>query len=330
MKIIITGIAGMIGSYVTRELVAQGHQVVGIDNLWRGKLTYIENISGFEISKDFYELDLSSVKDIDAILKIFEGADCIIHLADIVAGIGYVFNNEYSVFRQNLLINSNVISLASKIKVKKFLYVGTACSFPMQLQNGIDSILDETMLFPANPESSYGWSKLLGTLEMEYAFKDTDTKFCTFILHNVYGRFTDCESKSSQVIPSLISKTLKLKKHDKLLVWGNGEQSRSFIHAEDVAKGIKEWVLNKQLLPDIIQIGPEKATKISELALLILEVCGKDNNIQFDSTMPTGDFGRSCDFSIAKKFLKWEPNIKLKDGLKDLVEWIKNQEYYKK
>ena len=135
MKIIITGIAGMIGSYVTRELVAQGHQVVGIDNLWRGKLTYIENISGFDISKDFYELDLSSVKDIDAILKIFEGADCIIHLADIVAGIGYVFNNEYSVFRQNLLINSNVISLASKIKVKKFLYVGTACSFPMQLQN---------------------------------------------------------------------------------------------------------------------------------------------------------------------------------------------------
>ena len=323
MKIVITGIAGMIGSYLTRKLITEGHHIIGIDNLWRGKLSNLENISGFDISRDFYRLDLADNNNISRVLEVINNADCIIHLADIVAGIGYVFNNEYSIFRQNLLINSNMISLALKIKVDKFLYVGTACSYPLHLQNGIDSILNEEMLFPANPESSYGWSKLMGTLEMQYAFKKTNTKYCTLMLHNVYGKYTDCESKSSQVIPSLISRTLRLHEDENLRVWGNGEQSRSFVHADDVSNAIKSWIDSNEELPEVIQIGSQNGTKISELAKLILKACKRKNKIQYDNDMPTGDFGRSCDFTIAKRFLDWEPNVSLMDGLKDLAEWIK-------
>ena len=151
----------MIGNYVVRELLTFGYKVIGIDNLWRGKRKYLENIKGFDLDKDFIKADLTKESDIKILKNQLNDEYYFIHLADVVAGIGYVFGNEHSIFRENILINSNTIALAKEINIKKFLYVGTACSFPKHLQNGIDSILSENMLFPAIPESSYGWSKLM-------------------------------------------------------------------------------------------------------------------------------------------------------------------------
>lgn len=325
IKVIVTGAAGMIGNYVVRELLKFGYKVIGIDNLWRGKKKYLADIEGFDLEKDFILADLTKEIEIKSLEKIFKEKYHIIHLADIVAGIGYVFNNEHSIFRENLLINSNLISLAKKINTEKFIYVGTACSFPKHLQNGINSVLNEEMLFPAIPESSYGWSKLIGTLEMSYAFQNSKIDYCTLLLHNVYGKYCDFDEKSSQVIPSLISKTLKLNNNNKLEIWGNGEQSRSFIHAEDVAKAIRSYLEKKSLIPDIIQIGPQKGTTIKDLAEIILTLENKNNLLIYDESKPTGDFGRSCDCKLAKEYLNWEPEIELKEGLRDLYFWIKSE-----
>ena len=134
MKVIVTGAAGMIGSYLIRDLIKNNYKVVAIDNLWRGKKRYLENINGFDIDREFILADLSKNSDIKFLEKELKEEYILIHLADIVAGIGYVFNNEHSIFRENLLINSNTISLARKLNVTNFLYVGTACSFPKHLQ----------------------------------------------------------------------------------------------------------------------------------------------------------------------------------------------------
>ena len=135
----------------------------------------------------------------------------IVHLADIVAGIGYVFNNEHSIFRENLLINSNTISLARKLNIKKFIYVGTACSYPKHLQNGLNSIMREDMLFPAIPESSYGWSKLMGEYEAELAYNSGLIDIEILRLHNVYGSPAELDPSKSQVIPALCRKAIEQK-----------------------------------------------------------------------------------------------------------------------
>ena len=162
MKICITGGAGMIGSTLIRKLIQMNHEIVVIDNLWRGKLDNLSSIASFNIDNSFFNIDLSKTENIDEVTSIFLSCDAVIHLADIVAGIGYVFNNQYEIFRINNLINTNVFNSCAQAGVKKILYAGTACSFPKTMQMSLDSILKEDDLFPSYPESAYGWSKLMG------------------------------------------------------------------------------------------------------------------------------------------------------------------------
>ena len=155
--ILITGGAGMIGSNLVKRLVWDGYHVTVVDNLWRGKIEYLldeSNTPVINLKKDLHRIDLSASNEFEDILK---SVDYVYHLADIVAGIGYVFNNQGSIFRQNMLINSNVITAVRKHAVKGFIYVGTACSFPAELQSGVDARpLREEDQYPASPESAYG------------------------------------------------------------------------------------------------------------------------------------------------------------------------------
>ena len=159
-KILVTGGCGMIGSNLVKRLVKEGHEVTIIDNLWRGRKEYLNDKDGIpviDMDTHFFNLDLSINEGID---EIVEQNEYVIHLADIVAGIDYVFSNQGDLFRLNNLINTNLfhsVRKAGKDKVKGLIYVGTACSYPLTRQNSLDVIpLKEEELFPALPESAYG------------------------------------------------------------------------------------------------------------------------------------------------------------------------------
>ena len=210
--VLVTGGAGMIGSNLVKRLVSAQYKVSVVDNLWRGKIDYLNGPDGkpvIDLDHQFFNIDLSETGLID---KLLEGIDYVVHLADIVAGIGYVFNNEGAIFRQNLLINSNVIHSCRKQKtLKGFLYVGTACSFPKHLQKGVDATpLKEEDQFPAAPESAYGWSKLMGEYEASLMEKETGIPVSILVLHNVYGTPCDFSEEKGQVIPSLVRKAIKM------------------------------------------------------------------------------------------------------------------------
>lgn len=324
-KIIVTGGAGMIGSCLVKRLVGLNHHVVVIDNLWRGKLEYLNDWTTgqpvIDLEKDFYELDLS--RDIEN-LKPFEGTDYIIHLADVVAGINYVFNNQGSLFRQNLLINSNTIQIAKKLEVQGFIYAGTACSFPLELQNSFEySLLKEEELYPANPESAYGWSKLMGVYEADLLEKEAGIPVLSLLFHNVYGAPCDYSEARSQVIPSLIRKAITYP--DKPFeVWGSGRQGRAFLHIDDVVNGILLG-LEKGMGKGYIQIGPDFSTTIAELAGTIVEISGKNIDIQFDTTKPEGDKARAADYRLARETLGWEPLVDLREGLERTYRWVEEQ-----
>ena len=116
-----------------------------------------------------------------------------------------------------------------------------------------------------------------------------------------------------------------LNENDSLKVWGNGKQSRSFLHASDVDIAIRKIIRYENDLPEYVQIGPNEGTSISELARLILFVLGNPNEPIFDTSKPMGDYGRACDYSLAKDLFNWVPTIALNEGIKDLADWIESR-----
>ena len=322
--ILVTGGAGMIGSNLVKRLVAFGYTVTVIDNLWRGKKEYLFDESGgpvIDIEKDFHNIDLSVPGACD---DLFGGIDYVYHLADVVAGVDYVFNNQGAVFRQNMLINSNVIRAVRKHSIKGFIYVGTACSFPAELQSGVDARpLREEDQYPASPESAYGWSKLMGEYEALLMEEETTIPVSVLSLHNVYGPPCDFGVEKSQVIPSLIRKAVRYPE-EPFVVWGNGSQGRAFVHVYDVVDALVA-TMTKGLGHGVIQIGPNICTSIKKIAEMAVGISGKDIQIQYDTSKPEGDRGRCADYSKARRILDWEPKVSLKDGLTRLYKWVERR-----
>ena len=330
MKILVTGCAGMIGSYLTSQLLVlfpkkEGNEIIGIDNLSRGKLANLKEACGYNFDDLVFLNENLTIFDY-VWANYFKEVDIVIHLADIVAGIGYVFDNESYVFRTNLLINSNVSRAVFENKPKRYIYVGTACSFPKNLQLSTNSLpLVESDQFPALPESGYGWSKLMGEIEAGYLAKEGVTDSVILSLHNVYGKFCDYAEETSQVIPSLCLKALKCSDSSKMIdIWGDGNQGRAFIHASDVINAIN-LSFKKGANQGVIQIGPDKCTKIKDIAKIIISKINKNIKIKYDLTKPIGDIGRCANFNKAKTILGWEPKVSLDDGISNLVQWLKTK-----
>jgi len=327
MRILVTGGAGMIGSNLTKRLTREGHEVFVIDNLWRGKLEFLNDDNDspvIPLDTHFYNFDLRIADIADEVVAKVE---YVVHLADIVAGIDYVFNNQGKVFHDNVLINSNTISSARKNaeKLKGFIYAGTACSFPVTCQNSLDVIpLREEYLYPALPESSYGWSKLMGQYETGLLEKETGIPTCALMFHNVYGYPCDFEEKS-QVVPALIRKAI-MYPEETFNVWGSGEQGRAFVYVDDIVDGIC-LALDKGLGKGAIQLGPSICTSIKEIAETIVAVSGKNIEICYDTTKLgcIKTRGRCADYSKAKSLLGWEPKTNLFEGITKQFDWIKTQ-----
>ena len=314
----------MIGSNLVKRLVKEGHEVSVIDNLWRGKLEYLNDENGepvIDLENNFHNVDLSTGFGIDSIVF---NTEYVIHLADIVAGIDYVFSNQGDLFRLNNLINTHLfhsVRKAGKDRIKGLIYVGTACSYPLTRQNSLDVIpLKEEELFPALPESAYGWSKLMGQLEIGFLEKETGIPCCTLQFHNVYGSPCDYGERS-QVIPALIRKAINFPEEE-FNVWGSGKQGRAFIHVNDIVDALV-LALEKGWGHGWIQIGPSECTSIREIAEAVVKISGKDIVPFYDTTKPEGDKARSADWSKAKEVLGWEPKVSLEDGLRQQYEWIK-------
>ena len=320
MKVFVTGAAGMIGSNVVKALLADSHNVVGVDNFWRGKPKNLEGSLGSErfqfrhadlISDDDWYFDMTS-------------DDVVLHIADIVAGIGYVFNNEWGVFRKNILINSKLSSVIRGRTPAKVIYLGTACSYPQGMQRSVTgSVLSEGDKFPADPESGYGWSKLMGQIELTLAVRGSATKLITLDLHNVYGAPCEFKGGTAQVIPSLIRRAIECSKSgEPLSVWGNGHQGRAFVHVDDVTRAI-QMAICYQGDHSTFMIGPSECTTIRTVVEVIKQHPKINiSEVVYDETKPTGDIGRSACADLAQKELGWRPQVDFRDGVHRLVDWI--------
>ncbi len=280
------------------------------------------------ISTQFLQADL---REYHAALSamVWAKPDLVFHLADIVAGIDFVFANEPFIYRSNVLINTNVYAAIQEVKIGNLIYLGTACSYPRALQEKPGRApLTEEQVYPADPESAYGLSKLLGEYEAELLSRNSLLNLGILRLHNVYGPRASLSKKRSQVIPSLIRKAIRFP-NEEFVVWGSGKQARDFVFVGDVVDALLRVPL-RGMGQGVIQIGTAKETTVAELASTVIEVSGKQIPIRFDTSKPEGDGGRSGSFDKANRLLSWNVFTPLRVGLEQTYSWAEEQLSQKK
>jgi len=320
-KVLVTGGAGLIGSHLVDKLVEEGHSVIIADNLLRGSKKNIEHHSGlvFEI------VDLTKPGECESIFACNQDIEEVYHLAAFLGGVEFIRKFPVEAYSLNMKMNMNILECCRIYdNVKKLLFTSTACVYPVYKQLLPDSPpLKEEDALEFEPESGYGWAKLMTEMLCKSYYEEYGLKTGIVRMFNVYGPREAYDDKS-HVIPMLSRKALNYPK-EKFIVWGNGNQTRSFIYVKDAVEGIiatMKYGINK----GPINIGSPNRVTIRELAekivALVEQLHNKDIKIEFDTSKPTGVMGRAADITKAKEILNWTPKTSLWEGLAKTILWI--------
>jgi len=311
-RTLVTGGAGFIGSHLVEMLLADGARVRVVDNLERGRLSNLEAVL------DDIEFIQDDLRDRNACLRATQGMECVINMAAKVTGIEYNRCHHGEMFTANVLISANVLEAARLNDVTRLCAVSTACIYPH------DAIVPtpESEGERGTPEPTnegYGWAKRMAEKQARYYAAEYGMEIAIVRPFNAYGPRDYYDRDTSHVIPALIAKVLD--GDDPLVVWGSGDQSRAFVHAEDFARGI-QLVTEKYPAADPVNIGHDQETSIKDLLYKILELTGKEPRVFFDASLPEGYRRRAADTTKLRQVTGgFVPRISLEQGLVEMIEW---------
>jgi GDP-L-fucose synthase len=314
-KVLVTGGAGFIGSYLVEKLVTRGAKVTVLDNLEHSKIDNLETV------KNKINLMLGDCKDYATAIEACDGQDVVMNLAAKVRGIEYNRTHQSAMMVDNLSIATNIIKAASRCSVERFLVVSSACVYPR------DAIIPtpEAEGFISEPEptnSGYGWAKRMAELLGKYYNDETNMKVGIVRPYNCYGPRDHFDLETSHVIPALIKRILD--KENPLKVWGSGNQTRAFVYVEDMAEGLIQ-AIEKYPVPDPVNLGTNEEISIRDLASKIFTIMGIDSEIVFDTSKPDGSLRRNSDNTKMQKEIGFIATTSLDEGLKKTIEWYKKQ-----
>ena len=327
-RVLVTGGAGFVGSHLIprlrQELPTASIKVV--DNLWRGQLSNLLSEHGQQVVDFVEDLCVEDLTNPEVSLRLMTNVDLVYHLADVVAGIDFVFGHQPFVFRENILINSNVLTAARQHGVRDFIYTGTACSFPKGMQSDYNlSRIPDDRAYPAEPESAYGWSKLMGEYELGLAQHPGEFNVGILRFHNLYGPRSNYGPNVSQVLPSLMRKAIAYPA-EPFQVWGSGMQYRDFLYIDDAVEALLA-MLRFGMNAGPVQVGTGEPVTIRTAAELVSalseELMGKTLPLPvFDTSKPEGDRGRVADIARARTILRWSAKTDIADGLRTTFKWV--------
>ena len=313
MKALVTGAGGFIGGHLVKYLKGRGYEVRGADI----KLPEY----GETAADEFMQVDL---RELDNCMNATAGMDEVYHLAADMGGIGYITANLAGVSVNNTWIDSKMLEASRRNKVGRIFYSSSACAYPAYLQEGADvTPLKESDAYPAMPEEGYGWEKLYAEKLFEYYAKDHGMNVSVARFHNIYGPYGTYDGGKEKAPAAISRKIAKAKDGDTIEVWGDGEQTRSFMYVDDCVDGI--YRLTQSDFSDPINLGTDRLVTVNELVDLIAAAAGKRIEKRHDTSQAQGVRGRNSDNSLLAKVLNWEPPTSLEDGLRATYKWIEER-----
>ena len=316
MKYLVSGAGGFIGGHLVANLLEEGHEVVAADVK---PLEYWFQL--FEKSKNF-SLDL---KDYSNCLKVADGVDYVYNMACNMGGMGFIENNKAECML-SVLINTNLLRACVEKKVKKYFFSSSACVYNASKQEKtfIDG-LKESDAYPAQPEDGYGWEKLFSERMCRHFYEDFGLETRVARYHNVYGPQGTYDGGREKAPAALCRKVIsaKINKKNFIDIWGDGEQTRSFLYITDCIQGTKKLFESNER--EVFNIGSEEQVSINQMSSIIENIAGikLEKNYQLDK--PKGVRGRSSDNSLIRQKISWDSNTSLSDGLKLTYDWIYSQ-----
>lgn len=317
MKILVTGAGGFIGGHLVDSLVLQGHTV------------YAADIKEF---KDWFEIN-DSAMSMKADLRLREdcaravsgGVDWVFNLAADMGGMGFIENNKAACM-QSVLINTHMLQAAKEAGVNNFFYASSACVYNADKQKDSNvTALKEEDAYPGMPEDGYGWEKLFSERMCRHFREDYGMNTRVARFHNVYGPRTSYDGGREKAPAAICRKVISalLSGDHSIEIWGDGEQTRSFMYIDDCVVGIQ--AISYGHYCDPINLGSSELVSINQLVDIVEDITGIKLKRSYNLDAPKGVRGRNSDNSLIQKEYGWEPSISLRSGLEKTYKWIYDQ-----
>jgi len=306
-KILITGVAGFLGSHLADRFIAEGHSVVGIDNLIGG---YLENIP---VQVEFFQEDLGNL---EAIKSIFDGVDIVVHSA-CTAYEGLSVFSPAMIVQNTTQITVNALSASVQAGVGKFVYMSSMARY------GTQETVPFTEDMRPEPQDPYGIAKYASELLVKNISEVHGMDYVILVPHNIIGPRQKYDDPYRNVASIMINRFLQNKQP---IIYGTGAQKRCFSFIQDVIEPIYRSCFEPTVNSKVINIGPdEEYVSINELAYLIGDIMGVDCNPIYFDARPQEVFEANCSANLARNLLNYTTQTRLREGLDDLVKWISGQ-----
>ena len=301
-KIYVAGHTGMVGTALVRNLTYRGYTNI--------------------IGKTFEELDLTRQTEVEEFFE-REKPEYVFLAAARVGGIGANIKAPAEFLMDNLKIQNNIFTASLTQKVKKLIFIGSACVYPESAEQPIS----EEPLLTGKLEGShegYSLAKICGIKACEYLYKEYGAEYMSVIPCNLYGYNDSFDVLRSHIVPSIIRRCYETKTNgnDKLTVWGSGNARRELLFADDLADACM-FLLDNGAGGEYYNIGYGNDYSVLEIAQMIRKIVGYDGEIITDSSKPEGTMKRLMDSSKINK-LGWKPKVGLEEGLRLTYEWFLN------
>lgn len=314
-RALVCGAGGFIGSHLVKRLKGEGYWVRAAD------LKYPD--FGASAADEFMIADLRKASSWINVLDVdFDEA---YQLAADMGGAGYLFtgDNDAEVMHNSAMINLHMADFGVQRNIAKLFYSSSACVYPEYNQEDPQNPkCGEGTVFPAAPDSEYGWEKLFSE-RMYLAFsrnKRLDVRIARF--HNIFGPEGTWRGGREKAPAAVCRKVAEQPNGGKIEVWGDGEQTRSFLYIDDCVEAVRR--LMKSNFAGPVNIGSEEMITINEMAKMVMSIAGKQLTIKHIPG-PIGVRGRNSDNKLISETLGWKPVLRLSEGLAKTYAWIEPQ-----
>jgi nucleoside-diphosphate-sugar epimerase len=315
-RIVVAGAGGFIGGHLARRLKDMGNDVRAVDkkplNQWYQVHSDIDNLV----------LDLNSKENCYAALN---GYNEVFNLAADMGGMGFIETHKAECML-SVLINTHLLMAAKDLGIDRFFYASSACVYNGEKQQDTDNPgLKEADAYPAQAEDGYGWEKLFSERMCRHFREDYGINTRVARFHNVYGPHGTWDGGREKAPAAMCRKVLEAELYgkDEINIWGDGEQTRSFMYITDCVEGILKIMYSDIIEP--INLGSSEMVSINQLVDIVENIAGIKLKRTYDLDAPKGVRGRNSDNTMILDLLKWEPSLPLAKGMKETYDWIRTQ-----